>query len=344
VIKQFPNAAQYVKKSEQMLRNVQEVLADKEFRAGDFYFRRGAFPAAANRFAFLSQQYPLYSAADQALWEEADAYRKMGDRFETQEGDALTKIVKDYPLSAHVDEAKSRLGVLKRAVPQADPAAYARQKYELENRRKPGMISKSFGFFGGRPDVSLAAKSGAPAMESYRPPVPLSVPEIAAGGRSGVSDVVGDIVKDSSNLDKSPDARMSSQNGVVVPEGAGTGEQKASLGSNGETTAPSGVPGTPSAPAASGTAAATPAAPAPPPTNHPVSAKQMKDYQKAQARAQQKAAKLAKKKGLAPAAAGDAAKAETNAAVPAGTAPPVQQTGPPVTSPTTPGSPLPPHL
>src|SRR5215472_16500058 len=32
VLKAFPNATQYVKKAEQMLRNVQEVLADKEFR------------------------------------------------------------------------------------------------------------------------------------------------------------------------------------------------------------------------------------------------------------------------------------------------------------------------
>ena len=342
VMKQFPNATQYVRKSEQMLRNVQEVLADKEFRAGDFYHRRGAFPAAANRFTFLAQQYPLYSAADQALWEEADSYRKMGDRFETQEGDALTKIVKDYPLSAHVNDAKTRLEALKRQVPQADASAYARQKSELENRSKAGMLSRGMGLFDGKPDVHLAAKSGAPAMESFRPSVPVSVPTAAAGGQSGVSDVVGGIVSNSTNLDKSPDARMSQQNGQNVPEKAGTGEQKASVGSNGQTTEPAAVPGTPAAPAATAvpakpvalTTAVAIANAVPTPTNHPVTPKQLKEYQKTQEKAQQKAIKAAKKKGLTPTA--PAAPDPINSANPSAL---------PTTPATTPGSPAapPPH-
>ena len=357
VMKQFPNATAYVKKAEQYLRNVQEVLAEKEFRAGDFYHHKGAFPAAANRFAFLTQQYPLYSAADEALWEEADSYRKMGDRFETPEGDALTRIVKDYPLSAHVNDAKTRLEALKRPVPQADADAYARQKYELENRTRPSLLSKGVGFFEGKPDVRLAAKSGAPAMESYRPPVPVSVPLAAAGVQAGVSDVVGTVLGDSSNLDKSPDARMSQQNGVNVPEGAGTGEQKASVGSNGEA-APTGAAGS-----AGLAPAATPAAPAAPkpatqlktatdianavptPTNHPVSPKQLREYQKNQEKAQQKAIKAAKKKGLSTAGQEDAAKTATNAAIPVGAAPtqPVSASGIPAGTPGMPGTPITPQ-
>jgi|GEM_PF-195802 len=323
VMKQFPNATAYVKKAENMLREVQEVLAEKEFRAGDFYHHKGSFPAAANRFSFLTQQYPLYSGSDQALWEMADSYRKMGDRFEKEEGGALARIVKDYPLSAHVNEAKARLEALKLPVPQADAAAYAHQKYEMENRSKAGMIGKTLGFFEGKPDVHLAAKSGAPAMESYRPPVPVSVPEAAAGRQNGLSDVVGGFVGDPTNLDKSPDARMSSQNGVVGPAGAGTGEQKASLGSNGEA-APTGSAGVPAETAAPH---AAPAVVAPPPTNHPVTAKQIKDYQKAQERAQAKALKAAKKKGLVP-----AANATNAAAAPAGSTPQTatpQTTAPP---------------
>jgi outer membrane protein assembly factor BamD len=299
VLKAFPNATQYVKKAEQMLRNVQEVIADKEFRAGDFYHHKGAFPAAASRFAYLTDQYPLYSAADQALWEQADSYRKMGDRFEKEEGTALTRIVRDYPLSVHVDDAKARLEALKQPVPQANADAYAHQKYEYENRTKPSMFTKSMGVFAGKPDTHLAAKSGTPAMESIRPSVPVSVPAAAAGTQTGVSDVVGGVVSDSTNLDKSPDARMASQNGAVVAEATGTGEQKASVGSNGESTA------------------AAPAPTAPTPTNHPVTAKQMKDYQKAQQKAQQKAAHDAKKKGVQTPAA-DAAAANGGAPATAG--------------------------
>src|ERR1700732_2845608 len=57
VMVQFPNS-KFVAQAQQMLRNTQEVLADKEFRTGDFYHHRGSFPAAANRLSYLSQQYP----------------------------------------------------------------------------------------------------------------------------------------------------------------------------------------------------------------------------------------------------------------------------------------------
>ena len=311
VLTQFPNS-KFVKGAEQKLRDVQEVIADKEFQAGDFYHHKGSFPAAASRFSYLTQQYPLYSGADQALCEMADAYRKMGDRFENDEGDALTKIVKDYPFSAHLDAARERLTAMKKPVPQADPAAYARQKFDLENRKKLGLISRSLGLVTGRPDTSLAAKNGAPAMTTIRPAVPLSVPEVAAGRQTGISDVVAGQVSDTTNLDQSKDVRMSAQNGVVAPDAAGTGEQKASVGSNGQTS--------------SATTAA--AEPPPPPSNHVATAKQIRDYQKAQLKAQQKAAKDAKKKGVvaAPAAPAapmtDAAKAAAGA--PATTATPQQ--------------------
>ena len=54
----------------------------------------------------------------------------MGDNFENQQAAAYTKLVKEYPLSAHVGEAKSQLKAMNRPVPEADPVAYARMKYE----------------------------------------------------------------------------------------------------------------------------------------------------------------------------------------------------------------------
>src|ERR1700712_253842 len=70
VMVQFPNS-KFVAQAEQMLGPKQEVLADKEFRTGDFYHHRGSFPAAANRLSYVAKQYPLYSGTDQALWELA---------------------------------------------------------------------------------------------------------------------------------------------------------------------------------------------------------------------------------------------------------------------------------
>jgi outer membrane protein assembly factor BamD len=279
VLSQFPNS-KFAKESEQLLRNAQEVLADKEYRSGDFYHHKGSFPAAASRFTFVTTQYPLYSGTDEALWQLADSYKRMGDRFESQEADALSKIVKDYPLSEHVDGAKERLTALKRTVPQADPNSYARMKYELENRHKPGTMGKVLGVLSGKPDTGLAAKMGAPAMAAVRPAIPVSVPQTAAGGATGVSDVVGGVVGDTSQLDTAQDARLSSQNGVVGAAAQGTGENKASQGSNGESATTGG------------------ATQIVPPTNHPATAKQIKQYEQLQKKAAAKAAKDAKKKGV----------------------------------------------
>jgi outer membrane protein assembly factor BamD len=289
-----------------MLRNTQEVLADKEFRTGDFYHHRGSFPAAANRLAYVTQQYPLYSSSDDALWELADAYGHMGDRFKNPEADALTKLVREYPLSDRVDAAKKLLTDMERPVPEADPVAYAHMKYELENRSRPGIVHRAIGPFVSHPETYLAAKSGTPAMQSMRPPVPVSVPATAAGGQNGISDVTAGVVGNTEAIDKQPEARLGQPAAGTTAENTltGTGEQRASLGSNGQSAAP----------------AATTPAPAeanqPLPTNHPPTKAQLQAYRKAQ----EKAAKQAKKKA-------DAAKpASTPATTPASTATPATTT------------------
>src|SRR5581483_5469037 len=161
------------------LRNIQEVLAEHEFRAGYFYHTKGSHPAAANRLQGVADQFPLYSGADEALWLVSDSYQKMGDRFDDKRAAALARIVKDYPLSSHVDEAKDALKAMNRPIPDADPVAYARMKYELENRQKAGVMSHFWGAFRNNPDTRLAAKSGSPEMETMHPTVPASVPQTA---------------------------------------------------------------------------------------------------------------------------------------------------------------------
>ena len=170
LIVQFPNS-KFAPLAQQKLRDIQEVLADSEFRVGSLYAHKGSFPAAANRFQALSDQFPLYSKADEALWQAAESYHRMGDRFENQQVAAYSRIVKDYPLSAHVEDARAQLEVMKRPVPEADPVAYARMKYEIENREKPGKMSHALGIFRSRPDMSQAAKSGTPPMDGLPPHV-----------------------------------------------------------------------------------------------------------------------------------------------------------------------------
>src|SRR5438067_1923078 len=101
----------------------------------------------------MSDKFPLYSKADEALWQAAESYHRMGDRFENQQVAAYSRIVKDYPLSAHVDDARAQLEVMKRPVPETDPVAYARMKYEIENHEKPGKLSHALGIFRSRFDM-----------------------------------------------------------------------------------------------------------------------------------------------------------------------------------------------
>src|SRR5664279_2968964 len=65
---QFPNS-KFAPLAQQKLRDIQEVLADSEFRVGTLYQKKGSFPAAANRFQALADQFPIYSKADEALWQ-----------------------------------------------------------------------------------------------------------------------------------------------------------------------------------------------------------------------------------------------------------------------------------
>ena len=89
VLVQFPNS-KFAPRAQQLLRNVQEVIAEGEFRRGAFYHTKGSHPAAANRLQALADHYPLYSKADEANWLLGDSYGKMGTRFRQQGRRRLT--------------------------------------------------------------------------------------------------------------------------------------------------------------------------------------------------------------------------------------------------------------
>jgi outer membrane protein assembly factor BamD len=259
LIMHYPNS-KYAPVAQQRLRDIQEVLAAAEYKVGDFYHQRGSFPAAANRLQALADHYPLFSGTDQALWELADSYRRMGDRFENQEAAAYSRIVKDYPLSSWADDAKARLQAMNRPVPAADPEALALEKYNLENRQKKGILAKAIGPFESRPDVRAAAKTGNPNMQTFQPTVPVSVPPAngpaAAPGTSTVgAEVSAAVVSNTNALDQGKDARA-----IAPGQNAGTGAGVGAGVGAGETAS---------------------AAPQPLPTNHPVKPRKQKKSKKA---------------------------------------------------------------
>lgn len=213
---QFPNS-KFAPRVAQTLRNIQEVIAESEFRVGSFYHKKGSFPSAANRLQAMANHYPLYSQADAALWLTGDAYSKLGPRFKEQTVGTYQRLVKDYPLSAYADQAKDKLKAMEAEIPEPDQVALARMKYEAENETKQGMTGNFWSVFKKSPDTYTAAKSGNPATTGLRPSIPVSVPtpeQIAAAAAqqaATTSDVSVSTVPDSKTLDSKPDARLSQQ-------------------------------------------------------------------------------------------------------------------------------------
>jgi len=206
LIVQFPNS-KYVDETKQMLRNIQEAIAEGEYEVGAFYFKRGDNSAATSRFSHVVEQYPLYSRTDLALWQEGEAYGKLGNRFRKQQGEAYSRIVRDYPLSDYVDDATRKLKELELPVPEADKAAVARMQYEKDHPEKPSLLSRSTLFLKRGPDMSTAAHQGDPAMTTLRPAVPPLVPQPAGAGGAPNGEVTATPVGNSTALDTKPDAR-----------------------------------------------------------------------------------------------------------------------------------------
>jgi outer membrane protein assembly factor BamD len=209
LLTQFPNS-KFAPDAEQTLRNIQEVIAESEYRVGEFYLSRGSFNAAANRLGGVADQYPLFSKADESLWGEAQSFSKLGAPFRGQEADSLVRIVRDYPLSRYVAQAKARLTELEVRIPEGDQLAAARQQFDLDNQQAPGTFSRSFGFMRRGPDTWTAAKNGAPQMKAAKQNIPPLVP--AAGGAAGFQgDVVIAPVTNPQALEQNPDARPTTQ-------------------------------------------------------------------------------------------------------------------------------------
>jgi outer membrane protein assembly factor BamD len=205
---QFPDS-KLVPEAKQRLREVQEVLAEREFRIGRFYYLKENWPAAIARLKSVADAYPLYSGADDTLYmlgqsyeHEADTARLLKDEalrarevkvFEDEAAAAYSKILTRYPVMDRAKDARGRLEALHRPIPQATPQAIAENKQEIESRREIGHISRMMTSFHRHPDVSQASKIGEPTLvppkETNATDVARVAQQAAVGSSSGPSTV-----------------------------------------------------------------------------------------------------------------------------------------------------------
>ena len=111
-------------RTEQMMNEVQEILAMHELKVARFYIDiRESATACQLRTEEILSKYPNFTRFDEALWLHARALELQEDT-ETASRD-LTRIVSSYPKSDYSDRAKETLKKWGKPVPEPDPAKLA---------------------------------------------------------------------------------------------------------------------------------------------------------------------------------------------------------------------------
>jgi len=198
LIQDYPDS-KMVPRAKQRLREVQEVLAEREFDIGRFYYLRMSYPAAIARLKTLVERYPLYSGADEALymigqsWEgEINVIRKKPNLNEASKAklieeatknaaEAYARIITRYPAMDRALDAKARLEALHQTVPRPTRAALENNKKEVASRREEGVMSTMLGNFEKHPDVAKASHYGEPTLVDPEPVTATSVVRQMAG-------------------------------------------------------------------------------------------------------------------------------------------------------------------
>lgn len=257
-------------KADQDLRNVQEIVADGEYRIGRFYYLKPDYAAAAARLMEVAERYPLYSNSDDALWMLGDIYMR-AKKFSKNEDDknhwgelagrCYARILTDYPLSSHAAEAKAQLKAMGMAVPLADPQALARMErdqrfekkhHELFVMRWPKAILLS------RPSMVDAAQTGEPNLNP--PDEAISATDVLKRNAPGLAFTAAAAPAPATNADNNPGNAVpitaEPQSEVEDAPTTGVGAQIVSTG-GAETgdTAPTASTPSPAAPAAAPAAA-----------------------------------------------------------------------------------------
>jgi len=185
LIQQYPDSP-LVPSAKQRLREVQEVLGDRQYRIAHFYYLRENLAASQARLQSLIESYPLYSGADDALYElgriyekEATSVRsqkitdaalkeKLAAQFQKRAIDQYSRIIVRYPAGDRAGDARHRLEALNAIVPTPTAEALAESKAEEQSRASISMMKKATDNFKKRPNMARSAKVGDPNMQDEK--------------------------------------------------------------------------------------------------------------------------------------------------------------------------------
>jgi outer membrane protein assembly factor BamD len=228
---QYPDS-KLADEARRKLLEVQEVLAEREYRVGKFYYVKESYPASIARLQSLTDAYPLFSQADEALFMQGQALEaeanilrnvpkeRMSDavknkvirEYEDQAAAAYSKILTRYPVMGRAEQAKERLAALDRPIPKPTEDAIALNKKEEASRNEVGRFSRVLGNFKKKPEISMAAatKVGSPTLTD---PKPVDASNLVRGA----SDEIVNAYKDEAKKNNKVSVEVGKQ-GEKVPE------------------------------------------------------------------------------------------------------------------------------
>jgi len=138
------------------LREAQEVLAEGEFETASFYQMRGAYRAARGRYRQIIEKYPNFSAGDQALFGMGQTLEHLKTPKEAIP--YYSRLVREFPLSPRVDEAKTRLVAMGQPVPKPTKATLARAEADASRLHNKSLLGKLGTAMSGTPDTSATLR------------------------------------------------------------------------------------------------------------------------------------------------------------------------------------------
>jgi outer membrane protein assembly factor BamD len=196
MLKQYPDAPKVLlTEAKQKLREVQEVLAQREFDLGVFYASHDNWPAAIARYQTVADTYPQFSHMDDTLLGIGDAYEaeativrkqnlpegakaKLLEEFDGKAAKAYRDVVIYHYAAPHVEDAKERLTAMNLPIPRPTAAQVAASD-ELEGSRAQYNLRKRMELLIlHRPDTVTTAQTGEPTLDD---PAPTLAPNIVRG-------------------------------------------------------------------------------------------------------------------------------------------------------------------
>jgi outer membrane protein assembly factor BamD len=180
MIQQFPDSP-LVPRAKQRLRDVQEVLAARDFEVGEFYASHENWQATIARLQTVADSYPLFSQSDQTLITLGDAYvtqAQMAEKFNLppkakaallkayndRAEDAYDRVVTRYAMAPHVEDAKDRLIAMGRPVPEPTQTQLAESEAEEGSRVTVKLKDRAMLLVKQGPSTVHAARVGEPTM------------------------------------------------------------------------------------------------------------------------------------------------------------------------------------